>query len=95
MNFFDAHFTDFRNDLTSADKKFKYLRVISSFMVFKRNHSMSAMKKIAFKLGSQKCELELRLNNFIFQIFNQKEYIADRPTHVIIPTSGYDKQPIS
>ena len=45
MNFFDAHFTDFRNDLTSADKKFKYLRVITSFMVFKRNHSMSAMKK--------------------------------------------------
>ena len=76
-------------------KKFKYLRVHIFIHGFQEKPFHVCNEKIAFKLGSQKCELELRLNNFIFQIFNQKEYIADRPTHVIIPTSGYDKQPIS
>ena len=45
MNFFVVHFIDFRNGLTLVDKKFKYFRVISSLMVFKRNHTMETMKK--------------------------------------------------
>ena len=41
--------------------------------------------------GSQKCELEVKLNNFILQIFNQNKYFTNQPTHTIIPTLGYGK----
>ena len=37
---------------------------------------------------------DVKSNNFIFPIFNQKTYFADRTTDVIIPMSGHGKQPI-
>ena len=40
MDFLVVHFIDFRHGLTFVDKKIKYLRIIFSLMVFKRNYTM-------------------------------------------------------